>query len=127
MKTQHTQWLLRLVPAFIMFQTLFFKFSANKESVFIFSSLGAEPFGRIATGIMELLACILLLTPRTTFWGALLGFFLMAGAVASHLFVLGIEVQGDCGQLFFYALLTLTCCCILLFYDRHKFTTFFNR
>lgn len=123
---QHTIWLLRLVPAIIMFQTLFFKFTANEESVFIFSSLGLEPFGRIGIGITELLACGLLLFPKTSFWGALLGFLLMLSAIVSHLFVLGIEVRGDGGTLFYYAVVSLICCGILLYHDRHQFTTFYN-
>jgi len=53
-----------------------------------------EPFGRIASGVMELVAGILLLIPRTTVWGAFLGFGIMAGAILSHLLVLGIEIMG---------------------------------
>ena len=49
-------WLLRILAALIMLQTLYFKFSASEESVYIFSALGMEPWGRIGTGIMELIA-----------------------------------------------------------------------
>ena len=38
-----TSWILRLIVAVILLQTLFFKFSAAKESIYIFSTLGAEP------------------------------------------------------------------------------------
>jgi hypothetical protein len=101
-----------------MLQTLFYKFSASEESVYIFSSLGMEPWGRIGSGVMELIASLLLLYPRTTFIGAALGLGLMAGAIFFHLTKLGIVVLGDGGLLFFYALLTFTCCAILLFLNK---------
>ena len=92
-------WLLRLVAAVIMLQTLFFKFTASEESVYIFTQTGMEPWGRIASGVVELIASILLVIPRTTWIGALLGIGVMSGALFFHLTVLGIEVQGDGGLL----------------------------
>lgn len=112
-------WLLRLIPAAIMIQTLYFKFSASEESVYIFQTLNMEPFGRIGSGIAELIACILLVIPRTTWIGATLGVGVMSGAIASHLLVLGIEVKGDGGLLFMLALITFVCCTVLLFLHRH--------
>lgn len=106
--------ILRLVAAAIMLQTLYFKFTAQPESVYIFSQIGIEPWGRIGTGIVELIASILLLIPRTIALGALLAIGLMLGAIATHLLILGIEVQGDGGQLFAYALIVLVSCAILL-------------
>src|SRR5688572_30639208 len=88
-------WILRLIAAIIMLQTLFFKFSAAPESVYIFTTLGMEPWGRIGIGVLELIASILILYPRTTAFGAILGVGLMAGAIFFHLTKLGIEVQGD--------------------------------
>ena len=66
-------WALRIIPALILLQTLFFKFSGADESVYIFSTLGMEPWGRIGSGVLELIASILILYPRTTFIGAALG------------------------------------------------------
>ena len=106
-------WILRLLAAIIMLQTLYFKFSAAPESVYIFSTLGMEPWGRIGTGVLELIASLLILYPRTTAFGAVLGVGLMAGAIFFHLTKLGIEVQGDGGQLFIYAALVLVSCLIL--------------
>lgn len=120
-------WILRIVPAVIMLQTLYFKFSASAESIFIFSTLGVEPWGRIVSGIMELIAGVLLLIPRTTFWGALIGSSVMAGAVMSHLFILGIEVMGDNGQLFAYAIITLICCVFLLIINKNQLSLITNR
>src|ERR1700753_1039781 len=93
-------WALRRIAAVIMLQTLFFKFTAAEESVYIFSQLGIEPWGRIGTGIGGLIASILILIPATTAFGALLGLGSMTGAIFFHLTTLGIVVQNDSGQLF---------------------------
>jgi len=98
-------WLLRLTAAVILLQTLFFKFTAAPESVYIFAKVGAEPWGRIGSGIVELIAAALLLTPRFNWLGSLIALGVMAGAILSHLTVLGIEVQGDKGLLFALALI----------------------
>ncbi len=100
-------WGARIIAAVILLQTLYFKFTGHPESVALFSKLGVEPWGRIATGIFELIASILLLLPATAFWGGLLGVGLMFGAISSHLFVIGIESQGDGGYLFMLACLVL--------------------
>jgi uncharacterized membrane protein YphA (DoxX/SURF4 family) len=115
-------WVLRLIAAVILLQTLFFKFSASPESVYIFSKVGMEPWGRIGSGVVELIASILLLIPATTAFGALLGVGVMSGALFFHLTKLGLEVQGDHGQLFIYALLVFVSCLILLIlYKRQLF------
>lgn len=106
-------WILRLIAAIIMLQTLFFKFTAAPESIYIFSSLGMEPWGRIGTGILELIAAVLILYPRTTGLGAILATGLMTGALLSHLTKLGIVVQDDGGLLFIYALLVFTSSLVL--------------
>lgn len=108
-------WVLRLLAAVILLQTLYFKFTAQPESVYIFSTVGIEPWGRIATGIAELIAAVLLLLPATVALGALLGTGLMLGAVIVHIGILGIAVENDGGQLFIYALLVLLSCIILLY------------
>lgn len=108
-------WVLRLLAAIILLQTLFFKFTASDESVYIFSTIGMEPWGRIGTGVMELIAAIFLLIPRTTAIGALLATGLMSGALFFHFTTLGIEIKGDGGLLFVYAVIVLVCSAILLF------------
>jgi hypothetical protein len=107
MQNKFFYWTIRLVPAIIMLQTLFFKFTAAAESVYIFSQLHADPYGRIGTGCLELVASALLLMPRFSLYGALLSIGLMGGAILSHLFVLGINVQDDGGKLFLLAVITL--------------------
>ena len=117
-------WVLRGIAALIMLQTLFFKFTAAPESVYIFSKLGIEPWGRIGSGIMELIASVLILIPRTTVLGALLAMGIMGGAILSHIFVLGIAVQDDGGQLFIYALLVAISSAILFWLYRHQLGRF---
>ncbi|MDN3676421.1 DoxX family protein [Flavobacterium paronense] len=113
-------WIVKLIAVAILVQTLFFKFSGAEESVYIFQTLGIEPFGRIGSGIVELIASILILIPRTTLLGALMGAGTMLGAIFSHLFVLGIEVKNDGGELFTLAIITLLCCTILIVKNRNK-------
>ena len=111
-------WILRLVAAFIMIQTLFFKFTGAPESIYIFETVGLEPFGRYASGVAELIASVLLLIPRTTWLGALLALGVMTGAILSHLTVLGIVVQDDGGTLFIMALIVAISSAILLWANR---------
>lgn len=98
-------WILRIVVALILIQTLYFKFTGAPESVYIFSTLGLEPAGRIGSGIAELIAAILLLVPGTAAIGGVITVGVLAGAILSHLTKLGIEVQGDGGLLFGLALI----------------------
>ena len=106
-------WLLRIIAAIILLQTLYFKFTAQTESVELFTALGMEPWGRIGTGIAELITAFLLLIPRTTLIGALMGTGLMAGAIFFHLTKLGINFGGDY-ILFSYAVITFVCCTVLV-------------
>jgi hypothetical protein len=97
-------WALQIAVAVILLQTLFFKFTGAAESVYIFTRLGLEPWGRIGSGLAELVASLLLLTPATAVVGGILAMAIIVGAIVSHLTVLGIEVQGDGGLLFSLAL-----------------------
>jgi uncharacterized membrane protein YphA (DoxX/SURF4 family) len=112
-------WVLRILAALIMLQTLYFKFSGADESIYIFSKLGMEPWGRIGTGVLELIASILILYPKTTAFGALLAIGLMGGAIWFHLSKLGISVKNDGGQLFIYAITVFVSSVILLFVYRN--------
>ncbi|NIJ52941.1 DoxX family protein [Dyadobacter arcticus] len=119
-------WLLRIVSAVILLQTLFFKFTAAEESVYIFSKLGIEPWGRIGSGFAELIAAMLILIPATTGIGALIALGVISGALVSHLTVLGIEVLGDGGQLFIYALIVFVSCAMLVFFEKDKLLFLFK-
>jgi uncharacterized membrane protein YphA (DoxX/SURF4 family) len=112
-------WILRLLAALIMLQTLYFKFTAHPQSVALFTTLGMEPWGRIGTGVVELIASLLILYPRTTGWGALLGAGMMSGAIFFHLTKLGIKFDGDY-VLFIYAVTAFACCAALLVIYRRQ-------
>lgn len=107
MKTQTILfWIARIIVAIILLQTLFFKFTGAPESVELFTKLGVEPWGRIGTGVLELIASVLILLPATVWLGSALSIGLMIGAIASHVFVIGV-VRDDGGQLFLYAIIVL--------------------
>jgi uncharacterized membrane protein YphA (DoxX/SURF4 family) len=88
-------WSLRLVPAAILAIAVPAKFIGDPGTVAIFTQLGAEPTGRVATGVFELVAVVLLLVPGVTIYGALFTAGLMSGAILSHLAVLGVAPDGD--------------------------------
>lgn len=113
-------WICRVAAAVILLQTLFFKFTAAPESVYIFTKVGLEPWGRIGSGAAELIAAILILIPATTWLGAGLALAVMAGAIFSHLTVLGVVVMNDGGLLFGLALAVAACSVVLLFLQRRR-------
>jgi uncharacterized membrane protein YphA (DoxX/SURF4 family) len=113
-------WICRVAAAVILLQTLFFKFTAAPESVYIFTKVGLEPWGRIASGIAELVAAILILIPAATWLGAAVALAVMLGAIFSHLTVLGIVVMNDGGLLFCLALTVAACSTVLLFLQRRR-------
>ncbi len=108
----------RILAAGILLQTLYFKFTGAEESKYIFSQIGAEPFGRYASGVAELIASILLFVPRFVWLGAVLGIGVMSGAIVTHLTVLGIEVKGDGGLLFGLACVVFLCSAFVLWHKR---------
>lgn len=110
-------WIAQIVAIIIMGQTLYFKFSGASESVQLFTELEMEPEGRILIGILELVACILLLIPSSVTFGAMLGSGLMIGAIIGHFTKLGWE--GERFQLGMLAVVVLIACSIILFIRRH--------
>jgi uncharacterized membrane protein YphA (DoxX/SURF4 family) len=109
---------IRLIVAIILIQTLRFKFTAHPDSVYIFSQVGLEPTGRIIIGILELIAAILILIPKTVWLGALLSLGIISGALIMHITKIGIEVNGDNGTLFYMALLIFVMSLVLLYMNR---------
>lgn len=110
---------LRIIVAVILIQTLRFKFTGHPDSVYIFETLGLEPYGRIGIGILELIAGILLLIPKTVWIGATLTLGVIGGAIFSHLTMLGIEVKNDSGVLFYTAVVTFILAAIILLQHKH--------
>ena len=123
----------RVIVAFVLLQTLLFKFGIGgeeylKESKMLFSSLANatlgsdqyEVFLRIGTGILELIASILILVPRSSLFGAILACGLMFGAILSHVFFIGISINGDGGQLMLMAILVLACSLWVLWKEKSR-------
>ena len=121
-KENIVSWVFQVVASLILLQTLFFKFTGAAESVYIFTTLGVEPWGRIATGLAELAASILLLIPRTASVGAVLALGIVSGAILSHLAVLGMAIEevGDGGELFALALVVLGSSAVVAFIRRRE-------
>ena len=111
-------WGLRIVVAVILVQTLRFKFTGHPDSIYIFETVGLEPIGRIGIGVIELIAAILILVPKTSWLGSGLTVGVLAGAILMHLTQLGIEVQGDGGTLFFMAVGTFIAAAVVLWSSR---------
>lgn len=120
-------WILRLLVAIILLQTLYFKFTAHPDSIYIFSTLGIEPWGRIGLGVAELIAALLVLYPPASLFGMILSFGIISGAVFSHLFVLGIVVQDDGGSLFGLAMIVLVASAIYLLLHKSETILFVRK
>jgi uncharacterized membrane protein YphA (DoxX/SURF4 family) len=116
-------WVLKILAAVIMLQTLYFKFTGHEQSVKLFTMLNMEPYGRIGTGVGELIASILILIPATTAIGALMGLGLMSGAIFFHFTTLGVKFDGDYG-LFIYGVIVWLCCLIIVIVKREQLLKF---
>ena len=115
---KYAKLIIKIAIAVILIQTLRFKFTAHPDSVYIFTQVGLEPFGRIGIGVLELIASILILVPKTTWLGATLVIGIIGGAIMMHLTQLGIEINGDGGILFYTAIVTLILSLITLWFSR---------
>lgn len=118
---------LAAIVAIILFQTLFFKFTGAPESVFIFNSLGAEPWGRWLSGVTELLAGLLILVPASRAFGAVLSLGIIIGALLSHIFVLGIVVQDDGGLLFALAAVVFVLSGAIIYLEKVTLLKFYHK
>ena len=108
-------WILQIIVSIILIQTLFFKFLGLEESVQIFSALGIEPWGRYLTGILELIASMLLLSWRFSLLGAIITSIVMIGAIVSHITILGIN------NLFYLAVTTFILSLVIIYLRRKEF------
>ena len=128
--TRHSvlSWIFRGAAATILLQTLLFKFTGAPESVYIFTTLGIEPWGRIGSGVVELVASILLVVPGTVVYGAILALGTMTAAILSHLTRLGVALPlvDDHGELFGLAVVVFTCASGLLVLHRSEIPTAFR-
>ncbi len=115
-------WILQAISAVILLQTLFFKFTGAQESVYIFTTLGIEPWGRIGSGVVELIAAVLLLLPGAITLGAILALGTISVAILSHLAKLGIALPAvnDRGELFALAVVVFVCSLAVLIIRRQQ-------
>ena len=118
--TAKLYWAARIIASLILLQTLYFKFSASEESVYIFTTVGMEPWGRITIGILELIAAALLLFNSTAWLGGLGGLGLMTGAIGMHVTLLGISVKGDGGYLFTLAVVVSVCSAVVILKNKER-------
>jgi putative oxidoreductase len=84
-------WVLRVLLGLALIVFSFPKLSGDISSIELFNKVGGGDPLRYLTGIMELAAGILLLIPMTTLIGAGLTLAAMAGAIVSHLAILGFD------------------------------------
>ena len=120
-------WLLRIVVAAILLQTLFYKFTAHPDSVHIFSALGIEPWGRIGLGVVELIIAILILIPKTKILGMLCSLGVILGAIFSHFLVLGVNVSNDGGALFTLAIVVFISSSLWLILHKKELMSFVHK
>ena len=116
-------WICRIVVAVILLQTLFFKFTGAEESKDIFTTLlgpDLEALGRLGSGVVELIAAILLVLPRTAWLGAFIALGTISGAIMSHLTMLGIVVKDDGGLLFALAVAVFVLSAVVLLIHRRE-------
>jgi uncharacterized membrane protein YphA (DoxX/SURF4 family) len=125
--TKFLSWSMRILSAGILAQSLYYKFGGHPDSVYLFSLLGAEPLGRYLLGSVELVICILILIPRTTLLGALMGVGIMSGALMSHFLILGINFNGDGGKLFTLAAICFVACLIQCYILKNQIISYVKR
>ena len=82
-------WILQIAAAGMFLMVGFLKLSGNAQLVGLFEAIGLGQWFRYLTGTLEVAGAILLLIPRTSGLGALMLAGVMAGAVMTHLFVVG--------------------------------------
>ena len=108
-------WICRIVATLILLFTFYYKITGSPESVHVFSEADMEPYGRYSVAIAEFVAAMLIIIPRTSLAGALLAVVIMICVIASHIFVLGIQVMNDRGRHFIAAVVVAICSMIIIY------------
>jgi uncharacterized membrane protein YphA (DoxX/SURF4 family) len=78
-------WVLAALVAFIFIGSAFGKLTANSEALKMAEGFGLNATSYMYLGIIELIAVLLFLIPRTSIIGTLLLVAYMGGAIATHL------------------------------------------
>ena len=79
-----------------------------------------EAYGRIGSGVVELFAVILLLTPSKAWLGSIIALGTISGAIMGHLTMLGILVKDDGGLLFALAITVFVLSSVVLLIHRRE-------
>ncbi|MBF4519018.1 DoxX family protein [Flavobacterium sp. ANB] len=116
------QWALRILIAYYLLKYSYVKLSGQPSAIELFTTLNMEPWGRITIGILELITVILILYPRATVFGGLLGMISMTAVIFYHLKELGIAINGD-SFLFFIACVIFVASLLLVILNRKQLTT----
>ena len=88
-----TSWVLQVIVAAIFVMAGLPKLTGDEGSKALFEVLGAEPMGRLAAGVFELLAAVLILFPKTVAIGGVLSLGIISGAILSHFTKLGVSID----------------------------------
>ena len=81
---QVAEWVLSGLLALMFFFAGGFKLSGAQTAIDNFAKWGYPDWFRIVTGVIEVAAAVLVLVPRTSFYGAGLIVATMVGAVLTH-------------------------------------------
>lgn len=124
---KYLSWGLRILAALILIQSLIYKFGGHPDSVMLFTTLGVEPIGRMSLGVIEFIVAILILIPKTTLLGAIAGVMIMIGALATHIFQIGIIFNNDGGKLFGLAFVCFLACLGQVIIFKNQLISFIKR
>ena len=114
-------WVLRIVVAVILLQTLFFKFTGAEESIYIFTTVGRRAVGPLRVGRDGAdRGGAAARSPARSRSARCSRVGVGVGAVFSHLTLLGIDVKGDGGLLFGLACVVLAGSAIVLAIHRRE-------
>lgn len=87
--TRIVGWVVRLLLAAAFVSAGGMKLAGVPQFVAMFDQIGLGQWFRLLTGALEFIGGLLVLIPRTAVWGALLLACVMAGAIVTHLLVIG--------------------------------------
>lgn len=113
-------WALALIITGMYASSSWPKFAASERCTWVFDQLGIEPWGRIFVGMAEVVAAMLVVIPSTRAVGAVASIGVMGSALMTHLFVIGIVVNGDRGAMFAMAVGTAVASVVLLWIERGR-------
>lgn len=120
-KKNKTSLIIRIIISIIYIQTSYFKLTGHPDSVYIFSKLGIEPYGRFGAGVIELMISPLLLINKTKLLSIIVSLGIIIGIIVSHLYIIGINIKGDNGSLFTLAIIIFILNIVLIHLHRTDF------